>query len=288
MKKAKKEQPTYAVPAAEQLLDLVEYLSKNPGRWGLTELTRTLGLSQNTTFRILRLLVGRGYAECDEQGRYRLAAGFFSLGMRLGNQFDLRVRARPQLEALAQATGETCQLVVPDRGMLLVLDCITPRADFFLNVVPGSRQFAHASAFGKALLAFLPPVEAAALTASPLAALTEKTITTREALERELALVRTRGLAHDREEYIKGLRCIGAPVFDVQGRAVASVGITGFAGRDDRRSSNPTSSPGGRVNDVGRDDPQCEAGSEGLVLACARAISKDLGFDGAASQKESA
>ncbi|MCU0979875.1 MAG: helix-turn-helix domain-containing protein [Pirellulaceae bacterium] len=88
----------YAVPAVEQMLDIVEHLAQHDRPCGMTELARTLGISTNGVFRILRCLAQRGYAEADPAGGCRLGTKFFTLGRWLQARFDLRRRARPQLE----------------------------------------------------------------------------------------------------------------------------------------------------------------------------------------------
>ena len=152
----------YAVPAVEQMLDIVEHLAQNHRPYGITELARTLGISTNGVFRILRCLAQRGYAEADPAGGYQLGTKFFTLGMQLQARFDLRRRARPHLERLCEQSGETVQLYSLQGSHALVLDCVTPAASSFLQVLPGSRMEIHASAFSKAILAFLPEDEAPA------------------------------------------------------------------------------------------------------------------------------
>lgn len=229
---ARTSEPRYAAPAVDQALDIVELLSHNSRSYGITELARVLSISTNTVFRILRRLTERGYTEQDASGGYHLSTQFFSLGMRLYNRFDLRLRARPHLERLAEQTHETAQIHVPDKDCVLVLDCISPQAEFFLATTPGSRFLYHPNAFGKAILAFLDPATVKALVTEKLPALTPHTITSRKDLLAQLDKIRQTGLAYDMEEYNLGFFCIGAPVFDVTGKVVAGIGITGVLQKD--------------------------------------------------------
>jgi IclR family acetate operon transcriptional repressor len=249
----------YAVPAVEQMLDIVEYLAQNHRTYGITELARKLDISTNGVFRILRCLAERGYAEADPAGGYRLGTKFFTLGMRLQARFDLRRRARLHLERLCEESGETVQIYVLQDDHALVLDCLTPAASSFIQVLPGSRMEIHASAFSKAVLAFLPEAEARRRLPRKLVALTPHTVTDRGELFSELARIRDTGLSHDREGYMLGIYCIGAPVFDVNGEAVAGVGITGL---------------------VSVSHPEKQLALERAILACAESISRDIGYEG--------
>jgi IclR family acetate operon transcriptional repressor len=109
---------------------------------------------------------------------------------------------------------------------------------------------------GKVLLAFAPPAEREELIEClELRRLTPNTITSRGALRRELAAVRSAGCAVDREEHELGVACVAAPVHGPAGDLVAAVGVSG---------------PGGRVLTA------VEALSE-HVRACAAEASRALG-----------
>jgi DNA-binding IclR family transcriptional regulator len=179
--------------------------------------------------------------------------------MRLYTRFELRNRARPHLEELARITGETCQLHVPNGTGMLVIDVAHPAKDFFLQVVPGAHMNFHANAFGKAVLAFLPPKRMVKMLPKTLERLTEQTLTTHEALKVELESVRKTGLAYDREEYVRGVHCVGAPVFNAAGAVVAGLGTTGLAAP---ASGGP------------------DAATAAAVLTCAETVSKAIGYTG--------
>jgi len=251
--------PKYAAPAVDQALDIVELLSHNSKAYGINELSRALKISTNTVFRIVRRLTERGYTELDSGGGYRLGTRFFSLGMRLQHRFDLRMRARPHLDQLCEQTHATCQIHVPDKDRMLVMDSLNPQADFFLQTTLGSRFYYHPNAFGKAVLAFWSPKEVAAVIPAKLPDFTPHTITTRRELLEHLKQVRQTGIAYDMEEYNPGFFCIGAPVFDVTGAVVAGIGITAVLQKNSAERFREW---------------------ERLVLACAARIAADIGYDG--------
>ena len=103
-------QKTYSAPAAASTLEVLEFMAANPGARGPSELAKRLGLTPNLTFRVLNVLQEKGYVKRNPAGQYELTSGLFSLGMKLHNNFDLRKQSRPFLEALAEESGESCQL----------------------------------------------------------------------------------------------------------------------------------------------------------------------------------
>jgi DNA-binding IclR family transcriptional regulator len=251
---------TYSAPAVDRTLDILEFMAQHPRPYGATELSRVLNIPINSVFRILKRLTDREYTIQDPfSDGYQLSTKVFSLGMSLYTRFELRQRARPHMEWLCRETQETCQLQIPHGDMVLVLDTVSPEVSYYLRVVPGGLVYYHPNAYGKAILAFMQEDEVRKLIAPRLPALTPHTIVLRTELLKQLEEVRKTGLGYDNEEYNEGIRCIGAPVFDVEGKAVAGLGVSGLVS-------------------TFRNNKQ--AIYEQLVLECAYRVSKDIGYSG--------
>ncbi|HVO39394.1 MAG TPA: IclR family transcriptional regulator [Spirochaetia bacterium] len=251
---------TYSAPAVDRTLDILEFMAQHPRPYGATELSRVLNIPINSVFRILKRLTDREYTIQDPfSDGYQLSTKVFSLGMSLYTRFELRQRARPHMEWLCRETQETCQLQIPHGDMVLVLDTVSPEVSYYLRVVPGGLVYYHPNAYGKVMLAFMPEDEVRKLIAPRLPVLTPHTIVLRTELLKQLEEVRKTGLGYDNEEYNEGIRCIGAPVFDVEGKVVAGLGVSGL------------------VNTF-RNNKQ--AIYEQLVLECAYRVSKDIGYSG--------
>jgi DNA-binding IclR family transcriptional regulator len=251
---------TYSAPAVDRTLDILEFMAVHPRPYGATELSRCLNIPINSVFRILKRLTQREYTVQDPfSDGYQLSTKVFSLGMSLYTRFELRQRARPHIEWLCRETEETCQLQIPHGDMMLVLDTVSPEVPYFLRVVPGGLVYYHPNAYGKAVLAFLSEDEIKKIVPPRLPALTPHTIVLRTELMKMLEDVKKTGLGYDNEEYNEGIRCIGAPVFDVEGRAVAGLGVSGLVStfRNNRQAT-----------------------FEQLVLECAHRVSKDIGYSG--------
>jgi DNA-binding IclR family transcriptional regulator len=258
--KTKKEPREYSAPAVDRTLDILEFMSKNPKPYGATELSRELKVPVNSIFRILKRLTEREYTTQDPvTGGYQLSTRVFSLGMALYTRYELRHRARPNLEWLCRETQETCQLSIPRGDRLLVLDTVSPEVEFYLTVVPGSLVYYHPSAFGKAIMAFQDEEEVKGYLPARMPGLTPKTIQLRAELLKSFETIRKTGLAYDDEEYTTGILCIGSPVFDVSEKVVAGLGITGLISTYDS-GKKPI--------------------FERLVLECAARVSRAIGYTG--------
>lgn len=204
-----------AVKSASRAVDLLEVLAARGDRPArLRELAEELQVPRSSLYAILQTLIERGWVRTDATG------SLYGIGIRAlltGTGYldgDPRVRlARPWLAEASEALGETVHLARLDRGDVVYLATREsheyPRT---LNRV-GRRLPAHAGALGKALLAERPDSELP-LPEGPLRALTANTHTTRASLLADLAQVRERGYAIDREEGVEGIVGFGFALRD--------------------------------------------------------------------------
>ncbi|HEY3416769.1 MAG TPA: IclR family transcriptional regulator [Armatimonadota bacterium] len=219
---------TYAAPAASRLLDILELLTGAESGLSLAEISRRLDISLNSAFRICRVLEERGYLVREEgSGLLRLTIKLYTLGIRLGDRWDLLQQARPVLQWLTEATGENAHLcVLRDEWLVLLSQTVSPHP-IRVVVETGVLLYPHASAFGKVILANLPLPERESLLVQYWPRLTPYTQTDPVKIAAEWEEVRARGVAYDLEEYQVGVRCLGAPVCNAHGLVVAGLGIMG-------------------------------------------------------------
>ncbi len=212
---------TQAVRRAVRLLKAFD--DEHPQR-GLAELAGELGLNKTTAFRLLAALEGEGLVmrAATAEG-YRLGPEAIAIGARALRATDLRSAAHGHLERLARDVGETATIEVLVDAEVLIVDEVS--GGRLVESAPGlgTRWPAHATSTGKVLLAARSDV---ALPAT-LAACTERTIASREALEHELAAVRTRGYAVAADELEAGYVAVGAPIRNHDGEVVAAVSVGG-------------------------------------------------------------
>jgi DNA-binding IclR family transcriptional regulator len=153
----------------------------------------------------------------------------YELGMRLVELGSLAVHqdrlvraARPLLGELHRATGLVVHLAVLDGPDVVYLDKVgdSPLAPIPTRV--GSRQPAHCTAVGKAILAYRDEDAPVDLRVRK----TKYSIATGSQLAVELSRVRAHGVAFEREESLLGFGCVAAPIGGA-GEAVAAVSVCG-------------------------------------------------------------
>lgn len=214
-----------SVQSVDRALALVEVLAKSASGLPLTELTQRASLNISTGHHLLATLIKWGYVARTSGRRYALGARGLHLAQAFLKQVDLPRRAQPHAERISEETGETVRLAVLQGDAVTTL--LTREGRHAVRVDAGAVGYAgaaHATAIGKAMLAWLPEHEIHRILAvRGMAAFTPNTIVKPDILIEELRLVRRNGHALDREEFQPGVICVGAAIRNHLGAVVGAI-----------------------------------------------------------------
>jgi DNA-binding IclR family transcriptional regulator len=215
------------IQSVDRSARILKALASGPRRLGVSQLADQLGLSRPTVHGLLQTLQAHGFVEQDrDSDKYQLGAGLLHLGNSYLDHNELRARSIVHAERLAQSTGEAVRVgVLHGPSVVVVHHVFRPDAVFQVLEV-GAQLPAHASALGKAILAYQPEGLLAELTAEPLPRLTSRTLTAAQ-LTAEVADVRDKGLARERDEAVLGESSLAAPIVDHAGHAVGAIAVVG-------------------------------------------------------------
>lgn len=214
-----------SVQSVDRALALVDALATSAGSLQLTELAQRTSLNISTGHHLLATLVKWGYVVRTPGRRYALGARGLHLAQAFLKQVDLPRRAQPYVERISEDTGETVHLAVLQGDAVVTLLKREGRHAVRVDAgAVGAADAAHATALGKAMLAWLPEHEfRRILAASGPARFTANTITDADVLVEELRLVRRNGHAVDREEYQPGVTGVGAAIRNHLGAVVGAI-----------------------------------------------------------------
>lgn len=225
-KKTSSEKP-YMVPALERGMRILELLSGHPGGLSMTDMG-ALGLPAASLYRMLVTLAELGYVVREENDRYRLGRKLLTLGYRTVDESSLIEKALAPMRELRDRTGETVMLGVLYGEEGVVIESVKSNQAVCVSVRIGHHYPLHTAAPAKAMLAFLPDGERDTfLRRISYTEFTEKTIRNAKELESELSEIRRTGIAYDRGEELRELRCAGAPILNAKGYPAAAVWIGG-------------------------------------------------------------
>ncbi len=216
------------VQSVDRTLDVLESLASRRGATGISELAQLVGLHVSTVHRLLATLVDRGYVRQDpDSSRYHLASRIFTLASAADLHLDLRLVARPYLERLMRASGETANLVTATENEVVYLDQVASLHLVKMFTAPGLRAPLYCTGTGKLMLALRGDAFAEAALAGPMRRYTDRTIVTRGVLEGELAAIRRNGYSVDNEEMEEGVRCLAVPIFDRRSACIGAMSVSG-------------------------------------------------------------
>jgi DNA-binding IclR family transcriptional regulator len=217
-----------SIQSVDRAARILKALAGHPGRLGVSELSEQLGLAKGTVHGLLRTLQEHGFVEQHSDSvKYQLGAGLLQLGNRYLDRNEVRSRALAWSELLAARADEAVRVGVPhERGILIIHHVFRPDASLQILEVGAVLPF-HATALGKAVLAYVDDEERADLLAEGLPRLTAHTLVTPDALRRELQATRERGYALESEEAVLGEAGVAAPIFDRRSEAIGAVGVAG-------------------------------------------------------------
>lgn len=226
---------TRQIQSVVRALDILEVLAGERDGLVLSELSGRVGLNSSTCHHLISTLVARGYILHLGRNRgYALGAKVQELIDIAAGESDPGELLKDDLRLLGAQIGHGVQFAVLAET-LLVTKLSYPSPD--LDGAPEPDELVkmralHATATGKAILAWLPEIELVrVISANGLPQYTGKTHTTLSGLIEELRLVRRRGYSIDDEELKDGVVCIGAALRDPGGAIIGSISMTATSGR---------------------------------------------------------
>ena len=194
----------------------------------LGEISRQVGLGKSTAHNLLSTLVACKLVEKDSDGRYALGTQIIALTQGVRINIELRDLAAPLLRKLAETAKESVYLAVLDDTQALYIYAIESSDRLRARSAVGDHAKLHCTSVGKAILSGLPPAQIEKIVAEVgMPAYTANTITTLDALHKELAITAQRGYSVDFSEHEANYYCIGAPIFDRRGHGIAACSVSG-------------------------------------------------------------
>lgn len=213
--------PAYAAPALEKGLDILELLAGAAAPLSTRAIAERLGRSKAEIFRMVYVLVERGYLDRDAEDRLRLTNRLFELGMRTPRPRQLAEIAIPVMERLSEETGQSAHLVVVNQGETVVIATTTGDADISFALRLGYRRPALEATSGLLVLAFQPASARRRMLAESMDRLGQGI--DQASILGLLEAIRRDGSRVSENRDVEGVTDIGVPLLGPDGRAVASI-----------------------------------------------------------------
>jgi IclR family transcriptional regulator, acetate operon repressor len=222
-----------AVQSVDRAMLLLEALGEDEEGYRLTDLAIRTGLSPSTAHRLLTTLEKRRFVAFDQSDNmWHVGRQSFAIGSAFIRRRNFVAPALPFLRRLRDVTHETANLGGVDDGEVIVLTQVESREIMRAITKVGGRAPMVTSGIGKAILATYPDEDVVAIIQRHgMRRLTSKSVVRAGELRDALARVRLEGYAVDDQEFLMGLRCVAAVVYNDQAEALAAISVSGLASR---------------------------------------------------------
>jgi DNA-binding IclR family transcriptional regulator len=167
-----------------------------------------------------------------ENGEYHLSFGFVRYGGITVEETGLVGQLDETVHKLSEETGKLALLAVDHQDMSIYIHQAKPQGGIQGYFIGKTRKL-HTTAFGKAILAFLPEQRRRVMIDEEyLKQHTARTVVSEEELRDELELVRENEFAYSDGEFNDSLRSLAAPIWSKNRETLlGSIGIIGDATR---------------------------------------------------------
>ncbi|MFC8683509.1 IclR family transcriptional regulator [Microbacterium ureisolvens] len=219
---------TDSVTVLDRLTAVFDAFGEDDEGLGVSELARRANLPKSTVSRIAGDLVAQRLLDREGDKLY-LGVRLFELAQTVEKPRRLRHLALPVMTELRDVTGHTVSLGVLDGSDVVILGVVRAAGGCAPPAGIGGRLPAHATALGKALLAFSAREVVERIVQDGLPQRTPRTIADAAVLARELSDVRRLGVATDAEECARDRVCAAAAILGHGGAPVAALSMTAVA-----------------------------------------------------------
>ncbi len=217
----------YIIPNLDRALRVMEHLSTRQEGGSITEIAKQLAFPKNSVFRILRTLAASGYLD-ERDKTYRLSPKILSLGYAAVQSTHLIDACMDEMRTLRDEIDETIFVGTLSEGKVVILEQLPSFQLVKFTIEIGHKVPIHASAPGKAILAFLPAAEQKSLLAHiAFTRFNDRTIPGMKAMLKEIEKIQAAGYALDLGEEVVELCCAAAPILDYRAYPIASVWLSG-------------------------------------------------------------
>lgn len=219
------------IQSLEKGLTVIKAFTENRPELTISEAAKSTGYSRPTARRILLTLEHLGFAE-SRNGVFSLTAHILTLGYAYLSSQNMWNIAQPFMREFVEKTGESSSIAVLDGTEIIYVARVPTKRIMTITLNVGSRLPAYATSMGHILLAHLSQEEFNQyLEKAIFDQYTNKTITTKEDLIKELKSVCERGWASVEQQLEEGLRSIAVPIRNGEGKVIAAINCSAHAGR---------------------------------------------------------
>jgi DNA-binding IclR family transcriptional regulator len=213
---------TYATPALEKGLDVIELLAHQPGGLTKSEISRELNRTVSEIFRMLLCLERRGYIAQVDGERYALTLKLFQMVQEHPPTERLITEALPVMHRVTHEIQQSCHMGIIEAAQVIILAQVNAPTSVGFYVKVGSTVDLMEATSGYVILAYQDK-DYRDRTLDEWTRLTGQEIPAD--LEKHLARVRRQGYDMRPSYKVRGVMNISYPMFDERGFAIGALTV---------------------------------------------------------------
>lgn len=210
-------------------VEILKLISKTPEGATLERLCQELKLPKSSAYDIVMTLAQMDMVQVIKGSKQSYAIGLmaYRVGINYTNHLNFIGAIEPVLKSFSKEVGKTVFFGIPSEQDVIYLCKYEPENPIITTATAGSRNPMYCTSLGKVILAYADEETREKLMGGiHFTKYTERTITSKEELLKELRRVRERGYALDRREMEEHMECAGAPVFDRDGTLLGAISVS--------------------------------------------------------------
>ncbi len=222
------------VQSIDRAVAILDCFSEEKKELRLSEISERLGLNKSTVHGIISTLKYHGFISQDEETqKYKLGIRFVEFGDLVINSMNIRNAAMPVIDAVCERIEETVHIAMLDGLDVVWIEKRECTKSIKTSTKIGARLPAYTTADGKIIICYQNKDKIKNYLPKRIPQYTKNTITNKGEFIKKLEEMKKNGYAIDNEEYVEGLKCVAAPIFDHNGKVRFSLSTTGPAFRMD-------------------------------------------------------
>lgn len=216
------------VLSVDKALIIIKLLAEKGRDMKLTEISEELDINKGTLHGLISTLKFHGFIDQDgKTQKYRLGLYLIELGDIASKSLDIIQITSPIIEEVSNKLQETVHIAKLDNFDVVYVDKKESKQSMRIYTSIGSRNPAYCTGVGKAMLAYLDEDTLNMLLPEKVEKFTPNTVTDKEEFIKRLKLIKEKGYALDNEEFSVGLKCVAAPIFNHEGKAIYGLSVSG-------------------------------------------------------------
>lgn len=210
----------------ERVLDILELLSNSEVGMTLTELAKALDAPKSSIMPLVHTMCARNFIYMQKDTlRYFIGVATYTVGISYNNRQTSLQFIKQEMNQITAACGETCQLGIQSRNMILYIAKTESSQPIRLISSVGKQLPMYCTGLGRVLLSYKPVEEIRHMYPDTLKSYTPNTVATVDDLLKELAITRERGYALEQEETNLMINCVAVSL-NVHGAPVAAISVS--------------------------------------------------------------